>query len=93
MRKTVSPASPPPPAASPGPAILIVDDEVQALQSFAIALRSAGIEPVVCEQDSRRALERLAEGDFGAILLDLMMPFFPGANSSRAFWPSARRPP
>jgi len=78
MRKTVSPASPPPPAASPGPAILIVDDEVQALQSFAIALRSAGIEPVVCEQDSRRALERLAEGDFGAILLDLMMPFLSG---------------
>ena len=58
--------------------VLIVDDEVNALDSFEITLNSCGIENIVLCRDSREVLQLLKSRKFELILLDLTMPHFTG---------------
>lgn len=62
----------------PNHPVLIVDDEENALQSFEIALNSAGIDNIVLCQDSREVTSMLASQKFEVILLDLTMPHISG---------------
>jgi len=57
---------------------MLVDDEVQALNSFELALRSAGFAHFVRVDDSRMVMPRLAEEPAEVILLDLRMPHLSG---------------
>jgi DNA-binding NtrC family response regulator len=53
--------------------VLLVDDEIQFLQSAAITLRLAGFEVATCSNGGE--VPRLvAERQFGAVLLDILMP-------------------
>jgi DNA-binding NtrC family response regulator len=54
--------------------VLVVDDDENVLTSYRIALSSLGIGNVQCCQDSRKAIDMLAEKKVDLILLDLMMP-------------------
>lgn len=58
--------------------ILIVDDEVPALQATERVLRAAGLTSVATCNDSRLVMERLAQGDIATVILDLCMPHLPG---------------
>ena len=60
--------------------VLLVDDEIQALQSYEIVLRSSGITNIIRCQDSRTVLPILAEQPIELILLDLTMPFVSGGE-------------
>jgi len=55
-----------------------VDDDVNVLTSYQIALNTLGIENVLCCQDSRKALSILAEQKVELTLLDLIMPHVTG---------------
>jgi two-component system nitrogen regulation response regulator GlnG len=57
--------------------VLIVDDEVQFLQSAAITLRVAGFDVTTCSSGNE-ALTIIAERQFGAVVLDILMPGRPG---------------
>lgn len=54
--------------------VLVVDDEPQALRSFALSLRTMGVERVLLEEGPEGAVRELAEQQVGAVLLDLVMP-------------------
>ena len=56
------------------PAVLLVDDEAALLRSVRLMLRSAGIDPVLTESDSRQVMARLAGEAVGLVLLDVTMP-------------------
>ena len=58
--------------------VMLVDDEVQALDSFEIALRSAGMNHFIRCQDSRDVMRMLSGGEIEVMLLDLRMPYVPG---------------
>lgn len=58
--------------------VLLVDDEIEILKSFSIALRTGGIKNLICCQDSRNVLPILSRQKIGAILLDLTMPYISG---------------
>ncbi|MCD6384421.1 response regulator [Candidatus Sumerlaeota bacterium] len=58
--------------------VLVVDDELQTLQSCKIVLRASGIENVICCDDSREVMSLLHKYEIGVILLDLTMPSLPG---------------
>ncbi|HET6460764.1 MAG TPA: sigma-54 dependent transcriptional regulator [Syntrophales bacterium] len=58
--------------------VLMVDDELQALNSFEMALRSAGLNNFIRCQDSRDAMPILSRQDAEVVLLDLMMPHLSG---------------
>ncbi len=58
--------------------VLLIDDEVQYLQSAAFALQSAGISPVTTCQDSRDAMGMIGKELPAAIVLDMMMPHVTG---------------
>jgi DNA-binding NtrC family response regulator len=58
--------------------IVMVDDEDQALRSFDLTLRSAGMSNVVSLNDPTRVLPLLAERPVEAVLLDLWMPQISG---------------
>ncbi len=58
--------------------ILIVDDEIQILTSYKIALKTAGITHIVSCQDPREALPLLERIEPAVILLDLSMPHIKG---------------
>lgn len=58
--------------------VMLVDDEVQALDSFELALRSANVNNLLRCQDSREVIPLLAEQDIEVMLLDLRMPHFSG---------------
>jgi signal transduction histidine kinase/CheY-like chemotaxis protein len=58
-------------------AVLVVEDDVEAQEIIRRLLEKADIQVVVAE-NGRVALERLAEGQPGLILLDLMMPEMDG---------------
>ncbi len=58
--------------------VLLVDDEVQALNSFETVLRTAQIHNCIRCQDSREVLSLLETGDIEVILLDLRMPYISG---------------
>lgn len=54
--------------------MLLVDDETALLRAVDLTLRSAGIAPVLTEEDSRRVVPLLLETDVSVIVLDLTMP-------------------
>jgi len=62
----------------PNVPVLLVDDEVQFLQSGSFSLRSAGITNVSKCRDSREVLSLLSEQSFSAIVLDILMPHLTG---------------
>jgi len=62
----------------PSRPILLVDDEEGWLNSFSLALRSAGINHLRTENDSRRVPGLLQEEEFSLVLLDLTMPHLSG---------------
>ena len=64
--------------ASPTYPVLVVDDEPQALHSFEMTLRSAGITNIICCEDSREVTPILARREIEVILLDLQMPHLSG---------------
>jgi DNA-binding NtrC family response regulator len=64
--------------ASPTYPILLVDDEPQALHSFEMTLRSAGLTNTICCDDSREVMSILARREIELILLDLRMPHLSG---------------
>lgn len=58
--------------------VLLVDDEIQFLQSASFALRSSGIKNIKICQDSRDALSSLSQEPCSVILLDILMPHVTG---------------
>lgn len=66
------------PSIFPSLPVLIVDDEIEILKGFEIALRSGGIKNILCCQDSRDVMPLLSRQEIGVILLDLTMPFISG---------------
>jgi DNA-binding NtrC family response regulator len=64
--------------ASPTYPILLVDDEPQALHSFEMTLRSAGVNNMIRCEDSREVMPMLSGQAIELILLDLQMPHLSG---------------
>ena len=62
----------------PGFPVMLVDDEVQALDSFEIALRSASMNHFIRCQDSRDLMPILSSQEIEVMLLDLRMPHVSG---------------
>ncbi len=60
--------------------VLIVDDEMEALQVTKYVLLSGGINNVLCRQDSREISDLLARQEVAVALLDLTMPHVPGGE-------------
>ncbi|HVO68020.1 MAG TPA: sigma-54 dependent transcriptional regulator [Syntrophales bacterium] len=58
--------------------VLMVDDELQALNSFEMALWSAGMNNFIRCQDSRDVISTISRQDVEVVLLDLMMPYLSG---------------
>jgi DNA-binding NtrC family response regulator len=58
--------------------ILIVDDEMQVLESYRSLLRYNGINNITLCQDSREVLNILERGNLSLIILDLFMPHITG---------------
>ena len=58
--------------------VMLVDDEVQALDSFELALRSGNVNNFIRCQDSRDVISLLAEQESDVMLLDLRMPYMSG---------------
>jgi CheY-like chemotaxis protein len=61
-------------AETPGPALLVVDDNEDNRYTLVQRLRRLGYTNVVTAIDGRGALERLGTQDFDLVLLDVMMP-------------------
>jgi DNA-binding NtrC family response regulator len=57
---------------------MLVDDEIQALDSFELALRSGNVNNFIRCQDSRDVISLLAEQESDVMLLDLRMPYLSG---------------
>jgi DNA-binding response OmpR family regulator len=68
--------------ATQAPRILLVDDERSLQKLLAYPLRKEGYE-VVAALDGRQALERIREGSFDLIVLDLMLPYVDGFEVCR----------
>ena len=58
--------------------VMLVDDEIQALDSFELALRSGNVNHFIRCQDSRDVISLLAEQEIEVMLLDLRMPHLSG---------------
>ncbi|WP_300154136.1 sigma-54 dependent transcriptional regulator [Solidesulfovibrio sp.] len=58
--------------------ILLIDDEEQALTSYALNLRFSGLNNTVSLSDSRKAPDLLASRKFSLVILDLSMPHLGG---------------
>ena len=58
--------------------VMLVDDEVQALDSFELALRSANVNNLLRCQDSRDVMPLLTQQEVEVMLLDLRMPHLSG---------------
>jgi DNA-binding NtrC family response regulator len=58
--------------------VLLVDDDPQFLLSSGVALRSAGVQPVVTIEDSRNVMRFLEDREAGVVVLDLSMPHLGG---------------
>ncbi|PIE31296.1 two-component system response regulator [candidate division KSB3 bacterium] len=65
-------------ATSPPFPILLVDDEIHALQGYKIHLLGEGIRNVLCCQHGQKAVDILASQDVSVMLLDLRMPGLSG---------------
>jgi DNA-binding response OmpR family regulator len=68
--------------AQQAPRILLVDDEQSVQKLLAYPLRKDGYE-VVCAFDGREALDRLRDGSFDLLVLDLMLPKVDGFEVCR----------
>ena len=66
-----------------GARILLVDDEVSALEVLALILRGEGMH-VTCAPDTRQALARLDEARPDLLVADFMMPGMNGAELVKA---------
>lgn len=60
--------------------ILLVDDEETWLRSFSLALKSHGIDNILCCQDSTKVAEILATTEIEAMAVDLAMPGVSGED-------------
>ena len=60
------------------PSVLVVDDEIHALQSYEMQLLGEGISDCICCLNGRQALEVLEAQEISLVLLDLRMPEMPG---------------
>jgi CheY-like chemotaxis protein len=80
--------------ASSNSRILVVDDDATVRELLQSTLKSAGFEPV-CVADGSKGLEVAAQGEIGAIVLDLMMPEMDGFEFLHRFRasPEGRRVP
>jgi DNA-binding NtrC family response regulator len=58
--------------------VLMVDDEVQTLNSFEMVLRSANVNNLIRCQDSREVMPLLSRQEIEVMLLDLSMPHLTG---------------
>ena len=58
--------------------VMMVDDEVQALNSFELTLRSANMTHFIRVQDSREVMDLLSGHEIEVMLLDLRMPHISG---------------
>lgn len=58
--------------------ILMIDDEINLLNSFDLTLADAGLDNTILCNDSRKAMNILRETDISLILLDLSMPHIRG---------------
>jgi len=58
--------------------VLMVDDEVQALNSFEMVLRSASMNHILRCQDSRKVMEIFSSQEIEVMMLDLSMPHVSG---------------
>jgi DNA-binding NtrC family response regulator len=58
--------------------IMLVDDEVQALNSFEMVLRSASMNNFISCQESRDVIPLISQQEIEVILLDLRMPHLSG---------------
>jgi len=65
-------------SAYPHFAVLMVDDEVQTLNSFEMVLRSANVNNLIRCQDSREVMPLLSRQEIEVMLLDLSMPHMTG---------------
>lgn len=74
------PATPRSRTPNPPAPILIVDDEEQALTSYALNLRFSGITNTMLCSDSRTVPELLASRAFSLVMLDLSMPHTSGED-------------
>jgi CheY-like chemotaxis protein len=63
--------------------ILVVDDELGAIEVVATALEDEGFR-VLSAANGRHGLEKLAEGSVDLAVLDFMMPLMDGAEMGRA---------
>src|SRR5919198_5162669 len=68
--------------ASQAPRILLVDDEHSVQKLLAYPLRKDGYD-VVAALDGREALNRLREGDFDVVVLDVKLPRVDGFDVCR----------
>lgn len=68
------------PSMFPCKPVLIVEDELETMKSYAIALRIEGIKNIVQCSDSRDVLSLLGEREIGVILMDLIMPHIRGED-------------
>jgi DNA-binding NtrC family response regulator len=66
------------PSAYPRFPVLMVDDEVQTLNSFEMVLRSANVNHLIRCQDSREVIPVLSRQEIEVMLLDLSMPHMTG---------------
>ena len=60
--------------------ILLVDDEVQFLQSGSFSLRSSGITNIITCQESTEVMNLLDEHYPGVVVLDILMPHLTGKD-------------
>ena len=58
--------------------VLIVDDELKTLEGFSFILKMAGIDHIICLQDSREVMPLIEKKPIEVVLLDLSMPIVSG---------------
>lgn len=64
----------------PANPLLLVDDDGAFLHTANLVLRSAGITNVELLSDSREVLARLAQKNYGVVVLDVCMPYVSGSK-------------
>jgi len=68
--------------------ILIVDDEINLLNSFELTLMDHGIDNIILCSDSRSVMNILKENEIELILLDLSMPYIRGEELLKEIVPN-----
>ncbi|MCB0751086.1 MAG: response regulator, partial [Ignavibacteriae bacterium] len=68
--------------------ILLVDDEINLLNSFELTLLDNGIDNTILCNDSRNVLDILKNNKISLVLLDLSMPFIRGEELLKEIVPN-----